>query len=37
VQVKVLRHTLIACLTADLAGYVAATSLCHLFFGWAPR
>jgi len=37
VQVRVLRHTLIACLTADLAGYVAATSLCHLFFGWAPR
>ncbi|HEY3587920.1 MAG TPA: spore maturation protein, partial [Myxococcaceae bacterium] len=37
VQVRVLRHTLIACLTADLAGYVAATSLCHLFFGAAPR
>jgi spore maturation protein SpmB len=37
VQVRVLRHTLVACLTADLAGYVAATSLCHLFFGWAPR
>ena len=37
VQVRVLRHTLAACLAADLAGYVAATSLCHLFFGWAPR
>ncbi len=37
VQVRVLRHTLVACLAADLAGYVAATSLCHLFFGWAPR
>jgi len=35
VQVRVLRHTLLACLAADLAGYVAATSLCHLFFGWA--
>ena len=37
VQVRVLRHTLVACLTADLAGYVAATTLCHLFFGSAPR
>jgi len=37
VQVRVLRHTLVACLTADLAGYVAATTLCHVFFGWAPR
>ena len=37
VQVRVLRHTLAACLTADLAGYVAATALCHLFFGGAPR
>ncbi|HUM09409.1 MAG TPA: nucleoside recognition domain-containing protein [Myxococcaceae bacterium] len=37
VQVRVLRHTLVACLAADLAGYVAATALCHLFFGWAPR
>ncbi|MGZ6078248.1 MAG: nucleoside recognition domain-containing protein, partial [Myxococcaceae bacterium] len=37
VQVRVLRHTLVACLTADLAGYVAATALCHLFFGGAPR
>jgi spore maturation protein SpmA len=37
VQVRVLRHTLVACLTADLAGYVAATALCHVFFGWAPR
>jgi len=37
VQVRVLRHTLVACLSADLAGYVAATALCHLFFGWAPR
>jgi spore maturation protein SpmA len=37
VQVKVLRHTLVACLAADLAGYVAATSLCHVFFGSAPR
>jgi len=37
VQVRVLRHTLAACLTADLAGYAAATALCHLFFGAAPR
>ncbi|HZJ53668.1 MAG TPA: nucleoside recognition domain-containing protein [Myxococcaceae bacterium] len=37
VQVRVMRHTLVACLSADLAGYVAATSLCYLFFGWAPR
>ena len=37
VQVRVMRHTLAACLSADLAGYVAATSLCYLFFGWAPR
>lgn len=33
VQVRALRHTLIACLAADLAGVVAATALCHLFFG----
>jgi spore maturation protein SpmA len=37
VQVRVLRHTLVACLSADLAGYIAATALCHLFFGGAPR
>jgi len=37
VQVRVLRHTLVACLAADLAGYTAATTLCHVFFGWAPR
>jgi len=37
VQVRVMRHTLAACLSADLAGYVAATSLCYVFFGWAPR
>jgi spore maturation protein SpmA len=37
VQVRIVRHTLVACLTADLAGYVAATALCHLFFGGAPR
>ncbi len=37
VQVRVVRHTLAACLAADLAGFAAATALCHLFFGSAPR
>lgn len=33
VQVRATRHTLIACLSADLAGVIAATAICHLFFG----
>jgi spore maturation protein SpmA len=33
VQVRTLRHTVIACLAADLAGIVGATAVCHLFFG----
>jgi spore maturation protein SpmB len=33
VQVRTLRHTLIACLAADFAGIVGATAVCHLFFG----
>jgi spore maturation protein SpmA len=37
VQVRVVRHTLAACLAADLAGFTAATALCHLFFGFASR
>lgn len=37
VQVRVVRHTLAACLAADFAGFAAATALCHLFFGTAPR
>jgi spore maturation protein SpmB len=36
VQVRAIRHTLAACLAADLAGFTAATALCHLFFGNAP-
>ncbi len=36
VQVKAVRHTMIPCLSADLAGIVAATAVCHLFFGGAP-
>jgi spore maturation protein SpmA len=36
VQVRAIRHTLVACLAADLAGFTAATALCHLFFGNAP-
>jgi spore maturation protein SpmA len=27
------RHTLAACLTGDVAGFVAAVAACHLFFG----
>jgi len=27
------RHTLAACLTGDLAGFIAAVAACHLFFG----
>ena len=27
------RHTLAACLTGDLAGFVGAVAACHLFFG----
>jgi spore maturation protein SpmB len=36
VQVKATRHTMIACLLADLAGIVGATLVCHAFFGSAP-
>jgi spore maturation protein SpmB len=36
VQVRAIRHTLAACLAADVAGFTAATALCHLFFGNAP-
>jgi spore maturation protein SpmA len=36
VQVRAIRHTLAACLAADLAGFTAATALCHVFFGHAP-
>jgi spore maturation protein SpmA len=28
-----IRHTLVACLAGDLAGFVAATAACHAFFG----
>ena len=27
------RHTLAACLTGDVAGFVGAVAACHLFFG----
>ncbi|MHB8873729.1 MAG: nucleoside recognition domain-containing protein [Myxococcaceae bacterium] len=33
VQVRALRHTVIACLAADAAGIVGATVVCHVFFG----
>jgi spore maturation protein SpmA len=33
VQVRALRHTMLACLAADVAGITAATVVCHLFFG----
>ena len=32
VQVRAARHTVIACLAADLTGFVAAFGLCRLFF-----
>lgn len=32
VQVRASRHTLVACLAADLMGVIAATAVCHLFF-----
>jgi spore maturation protein SpmB len=32
VQVRALRHTVLACLAADLAGIIGATAVCHLFF-----
>jgi len=28
-----IRHTLVACLAGDAAGFVGATAACHLFFG----
>lgn len=36
VQVRVIRHTLPACLAADLAGPTVALLVCRLFFGSAP-
>jgi spore maturation protein B len=33
VQVKALRHTLVACVAADFAGPIAAFLACKLFFG----
>lgn len=33
VQVRTLRHTLAACLAADVAGIISATVVCRLFFG----
>ncbi len=32
-RVTATRHTLAACLTGDLAGFVGAVAACHLFFG----
>ena len=36
VQVRETRHTLIACLAADLAGIAGALVMCRLFFPDAP-
>jgi spore maturation protein SpmA len=36
VQVKVLRHALLACLVADVAGPLGGFLACKLFFGGAP-
>lgn len=36
VQVKALRHTLVACLSSDLAGPVGALVVCKIFFASAP-
>lgn len=36
VGVRALRHTLIACITADLVGVVMSAVVCHLFFPDAP-
>jgi hypothetical protein len=36
VQVKVLRHALLACVVADFAGPAGALLACKLFFGAAP-
>ena len=36
VQVRVIRHTLPACLAADLAGPTVALLVCRVFFGSAP-
>jgi spore maturation protein SpmA len=33
VQVRATRHTVLACLAADGVGVIAATLVCHLFFG----
>ncbi len=35
VQVRAVRHTLLACLTADAIGLAIATAVCHFFFGAA--
>lgn len=36
VGVRRMRHTLIPCLAADVAGVVLATLVCHFFFGHVP-
>jgi spore maturation protein SpmA len=33
VQVRVIRHTLVACLATDLVGILGSALVCHLFFG----
>lgn len=36
VGVRRLRHTVIPCLAADVVGVIAATIVCHFFFGHVP-
>ncbi len=36
VQVRAVRHTLLACLTSDTIGLLLTVALTHLFFGHAP-
>lgn len=36
VQVRAVRHTLLACLTSDTLGLLLTVALTHLFFGHAP-
>ena len=33
VQIRALRHTLIACLSSDVVGVAASAVACHWFFG----
>ncbi|MFN0063248.1 MAG: nucleoside recognition domain-containing protein [Myxococcaceae bacterium] len=33
IGIRATRHTLVACLAADIAGVVGAVTVCHLFFG----